>query len=127
MPSSTSDLRRKMVRRFGSIDSQGPEDFLVSRGFSLTRDWEWIMPPRYATLDEVPQEEWDCIVFLLEEWDYGGMAPADQPGVLLPIARLGARRIGREEPYKVYQTPQWVWPFVVICIAVGALALIWSF
>lgn len=66
-----------MGRYFGSeIDDAGPERFLRSRGYTLTRGWEWRKPVPAHTVSE---EEWNCITFLADEWDFGGIAKSHAP------------------------------------------------
>jgi len=45
---------------------------LTSQGFTLTRDgrWEWVLPdPEY----HVTARDWDAIMYLVQEWDFGGL------------------------------------------------------
>ena len=39
--------------------------FLESRGYRLTRAWTWLLPD---------EREADAIAYLIEEWDFGGVA-----------------------------------------------------
>lgn len=71
MPSASDELRDKIVSRFGSIDTIGPEAWLKDRGWTLASDWVWRRPG--ATWKTITAEERDCIRFLADEWDYGGM------------------------------------------------------
>lgn len=70
MPQSTDELRKIMVDRFGSIMTTGPEQFLESRGYVLSPGWTW-SKPGFTRRADIPQDEWQCLVFLVEEWDYG--------------------------------------------------------
>lgn len=45
-------------------------EFLKSRGFKLGRDWHWRMPEGRI---EVTEREDDAIIYLIEEWDFGGV------------------------------------------------------
>ena len=66
MPSS-SDRQRDLMRKwFGSIDIFGPLNFLFSRGYK--EKGGNIMPPVFS--HSVSSEEWECIQFLFEEWDF---------------------------------------------------------
>ena len=71
MPTASDEDRAEIVRRFGNIDPRGPENYLTAHGWKLTRDWTWVPPtPDYrASADEI-----NCIQFLIDEWDYGGVA-----------------------------------------------------
>lgn len=79
MPSATPELQEKMRQRFGSIDSEGPEQFLSSAGYTLTPHWLWIAKPGVSTLDEMTEEEFDCLAFLIQEWDYGSLECLTDP------------------------------------------------
>lgn len=74
MPQASDDLRARMFRYFGDeIDDVGPIEFLQSHGFVCTKGWEWIKPCESHTISE--DESW-CLQFLIEEWDFGGLACA---------------------------------------------------
>ena len=45
-------------------------DHLYGRGFELTKGWLWRAPPGY-TPDEA---DLSAIEFLVQEWDFGGLA-----------------------------------------------------
>lgn len=71
MPSSTDERRALMELWFGDpISDAGPMDFLESRGYTLTKDWEWIPPVPSHTINH---SEYNCFMFLIEEWDFGGI------------------------------------------------------
>lgn len=64
MPSTTPELRAK----FPDGDHEA-QQVLRDGGYRLTRGWEWVHP-----LDKLPTErERDAIVYLIEEWDFGGL------------------------------------------------------
>lgn len=70
MPQATDQLRGAMFRRFGDhIGEAGPIAFLEERGYTLRRDFFWDAPDREPTVDEN-----ECILFLIQEWDFGGLA-----------------------------------------------------
>lgn len=71
MPQATEDLRNLMREEFGSIDMNGPQQYLVSKGYKITDDWRWIKPDPLAP---VPLFDFDCVDFLIKEWDFGGFA-----------------------------------------------------
>lgn len=55
--------------------------FLKDAGFELGKDWNWRHP------DDVPwrsrdltEREADAMIYLQEEWDYGGYVPHETPG-----------------------------------------------
>lgn len=77
MPQASDELRAEMERRFGDgVDSDGPISFLRSRGWTLDRDWEWSKPG--VTRTTMPRDEFDCVLFLVHEWDFGGVKDAAQ-------------------------------------------------
>lgn len=75
MPQASDADRAQMQKWFGSegdewsgIDYHGPQTFLESHGWKLTRDWQWTPPvPSHS----VSCYELACILFLVHEWDYG--------------------------------------------------------
>ncbi len=71
MPTASPELRDAMERRFGdSVGDSGPMGFLKDRGYKLGRDWCWRRPtPDHLAADD----EIECIEFLFEEWDFGGI------------------------------------------------------
>ena len=71
MPSSSDAQRDLMTKWFGSVDTSGPMKFLESHGFILRRDWCWQKP---VSAHKLSEDEIECVVFLIEEWDFGGIA-----------------------------------------------------
>ncbi len=72
MPQASDELRSLMGEYFGdTIDGFGPIKFLEDSGFTLTRQWTWTKPN--ATYENLTQKEYECIVFLCHEWDFGGL------------------------------------------------------
>jgi hypothetical protein len=68
MPTASDALRETMRQRFGDpIDDDGPYNYLKDRGF--TEKAGIIKPPKAEYM--LSNEEWDCIQFLCDEWDYG--------------------------------------------------------
>lgn len=72
MPEASENLRSQMRQRFGSIDTLGPEKYLRDRGYELTPDWQW-KKENVTSLDDMTREEFDCLLFLAHEWDYGSL------------------------------------------------------
>lgn len=65
-----------MEKWFGDpIDEYGPIKFLESRGYELTPRWEWKLPVPNHTISI---DEWECIMFLVDEWDFGGWIRVDE-------------------------------------------------
>lgn len=65
MPQASDELRKKW---------NGPDDttaikYLESRGYKLTRGWDWELPEGQ---NKPTDEELSAIEFMFQEWDYGG-------------------------------------------------------
>jgi hypothetical protein len=70
MPSASETMRKSIIERFGSLNPDGPIKYLLDHGWRLTRNFFWIPPSRDYT---EPELEGECIDFLIDEWDYGGV------------------------------------------------------
>lgn len=46
--------------------------YLESRGYTLERDWTWTHPT-IKTHEAMEQREWSALVYLIHEWDFGGL------------------------------------------------------
>jgi hypothetical protein len=77
MPQAEKNLTDLIVERFGSIDDAGPIQFLVQAGYGLRGDFLWEPKPGVTSNEDMTPEEWDCLLFLIHEWDYGGLAQAE--------------------------------------------------
>jgi hypothetical protein len=70
MPQASDEQRAA----WGGMQGVGDDkalDHLQGRGFVLTRSWEWRKPsPDYV----VDADDAGAINFLIDEWDYGGLA-----------------------------------------------------
>ena len=72
MPQATATLRKTMDRYFGDgISDAGPIAFLKRQGYTLSEGWEWLKP---TPTHKPTVKEMLCIMFLIEEWDFGGIA-----------------------------------------------------
>jgi len=78
MPQADDDLRDRMVARFGDIDDSGPCDALKAAGYTLRKDWSWAPKPGVKTYRDMTREEFDCLLFLVHEWDYAGLASPEE-------------------------------------------------
>jgi hypothetical protein len=68
MPTASNELREKMRQRFGSeIDEQGPLKYLKDRGFTEVMNG-MLQPPKTDYM--ITTEEWECVEFLCDEWDF---------------------------------------------------------
>ena len=70
MPQSTPERRK----RWG-IDDVKATRFLMRRGYERNRAWQWKKPTRDHTITD---EESDAIIFLIQEWDDGGLVTDDE-------------------------------------------------
>ena len=46
--------------------------YLKERGFRLLPEWQWLAP---IGRTDATEEEADAILYLIEEWDFGGLVP----------------------------------------------------
>lgn len=71
MPQASDRQRALMEKWFGDpISDEGPINFLQSHGYILRRDWHWELPtPSHSC----SCYEMECIMFLADEWDFGGV------------------------------------------------------
>ncbi len=67
-------LADRMMRRFGSPDTKGPEKFLKDAGYKLTDSLVWIPKPGVAKIDDMAEDELYCFRFLNEDHHYGGLS-----------------------------------------------------
>jgi len=78
MPQASEEDRAEMERRFGDpIGDAGPMEFLHSRGWTLNRDWTW-SKPGVTDYGAMPRDEFDCMKFLIHEWDFAGIAEVER-------------------------------------------------
>ena len=75
MPQASDELREEMHRLFGThVEETGPMNFLTEQGYVLTRTWRWKPPSHVKSYDDMSQDEWYCLKFLIDEWDFGGLS-----------------------------------------------------
>lgn len=74
MPQATAELQQLMKERFGDpISDAGPIKFLEDAGYKLMRGWQWEPKTGVKVLKDMTQPEWECLLFLIQEWDFGGL------------------------------------------------------
>lgn len=74
MPQATEELRDEMRRLFNdSIDISGPIKYLENAGYILQRNWLWKPKPDVTSYEQMTQDEYLCMAFLVQEWDFGGL------------------------------------------------------
>lgn len=66
MPTASDALRNFAKKTFGGYSDTPVVNELERRGFDLTHEFCWRRRRRPDNF------EWNCIYFLIEEWDYGG-------------------------------------------------------
>jgi len=67
MPSASDELRARIKEWFGyEIDEIGPANFLRENGWTEEK-FMWTEPPDRETTTK----EWDCLQYLIDEWDEG--------------------------------------------------------
>tara|TARA_Y100000815_G_scaffold147136_1_gene133103 strand:+ start:270 stop:554 length:285 start_codon:yes stop_codon:yes gene_type:complete len=79
MPQAAADLSDRINARFGSIDDSGPMKFLTDAGYRLRRDFFWEAKPGVTSNSDMTDDEWECLLFLVQEWDFGGLASPTDP------------------------------------------------
>lgn len=87
MPQASDELRALMRDWFNyGLTEHGPSNFLLSHGFSLTEGYQWVLPtPSYT----ISTDELLCLQFLVDEWDFGGIAPGQTYDPLAKFAEYG--------------------------------------
>lgn len=73
MPSASPQLRNLINKWFNSIDTEQPLDFLFNHGY--TEKSGIIYPP--VKYHSVTREEYACIRFLIDEWDFDCILATD--------------------------------------------------
>lgn len=74
MPQATDELRQRMLELFGDPSSdEGPMNFLLEHGFILSPSFGWMSPAYYYSWNDLSPDQQDCIDFLFQEWDHGGV------------------------------------------------------
>ena len=74
MPQASDELRAQMKKRFGDpINDTGPMEFLKGAGYTLTPDWRWKAKAGVQLLRDMTRDEFECLLFLVQEWDFGGL------------------------------------------------------
>lgn len=92
MPQATDEQRATMHKWFGDeISDEGPIRFLRSHGYTLLEGFIWQKPtPSHS----VSCYEAECVLFLINEWDWGGVV-----GGLGEVQCLCGMRLGKIRGY----------------------------
>ncbi len=75
MPQATKELQDRWMTKEDPTGDRTAEAYLNERGFILTDSWTWIVP--HAN-EELTDDEYSAIAFLVYEWDYGDLASAEE-------------------------------------------------
>lgn len=78
MPQAPNELRVLMKEYFGDeVDDAGPIAYLKVNGWEQADTGLWNSS---KPLSQVSQKEWECFIFLMQEWDhaYGSILPRSQ-------------------------------------------------
>ena len=67
MPQASDELRKRWDVGDGPVIA-----YLKAKGFTLLPNYHWRKP---SPDHEVTEAEWSAMDFLVEEWDFGGLAP----------------------------------------------------
>ena len=73
MPQADPELRQRMIDRFGSIMDTGPTEYLEAAGYEMTWGYTWLPKSGVLKLADMTREEFECLLFLVHEWDFGSL------------------------------------------------------
>ena len=74
MPQASEELRQRMNQWFGDpVSDKGPIKFLEDAGYELLHDFIWKPKPGVESLGQMTRTEFECLKFLIHEWDFGGL------------------------------------------------------
>ncbi len=72
MPQASKEMADKMQEYFGdSVSDAGPIQHLQEQGFKLSPQFSWTHPSG-KPFGDLTEKDRDCMLFLVEEWDFGG-------------------------------------------------------
>jgi hypothetical protein len=76
MPQASDALWEEVRAFLPAIDDMPSDaaciDFLRTAGYCLQDDWTWFKP-NVNTFGQMTRHEFDCMIFLMHEWDFGGL------------------------------------------------------
>lgn len=70
MPTASDEQQAPIIARFGGLDDGPVLHYLAECGWTYTREHTFTHP-LFTDLSQIPTDQWECIVFLRHEWDYG--------------------------------------------------------
>lgn len=71
MPSTSQYVIDELSKFLPDVDDGSTCQYLRDHGYKLERDWTWTKPG--TTLEDMTAEEYLCLQYLVEEWDFGGL------------------------------------------------------
>jgi hypothetical protein len=71
MPQASDELTEEIARICGDASDHAVVAFLEQRGWTLDREWQWHKSGQ--TYQTMPQDEYLAVLFMIDEWDYGGV------------------------------------------------------
>ena len=79
MPSASAETDAKMLALFGPQSGEVAYDWdkraiglLEGAGYKLV-DGAWEPKPGVEDLEDMTDDEWTCMAYLIEEWDFGAL------------------------------------------------------
>ena len=74
MPQASGEVSEYIEQEFGCpMSDEGPMKFLEDAGYVLRGDWFWKAKPGVTTYGDMTKKEYLCMIFLCQEWDFGGL------------------------------------------------------
>ncbi len=80
MPSASAETDAKMLALFGPNDSPIAGDEWILRAMSFLEEagyvehkGGWKPKPGVEDLEDMTDDEWTCMAYLIEEWDFGAL------------------------------------------------------
>jgi hypothetical protein len=73
VPSTSQEILDEAATFLPEVDDHEACKYLQEHGYTLTREWDW-KKDGVDYYGAMTREEYICLVYLCEEWDYGGLA-----------------------------------------------------
>lgn len=73
MPQTSQEILEYMEKHHGEdFDDNRAIHLLKSRGYTVTDKHDWIAPS-HITEENMPEDDKKLLIYLIEEWDFGGV------------------------------------------------------
>ena len=72
MPQTTQENLDALAQFLDEVDDYTTQEYLVNRGYTLEGDFTW-SHPNVKSKNYMTENEWQCMLYLIQEWDYGGL------------------------------------------------------